>query len=444
MLCSKSFLNIIHKRGPMNKKRIAAIMIYLGLIAVCLIALYVVPSVRGMLERTYIAEYGSIDVTDEVSAFIVRDETVYVADEPSKLNRLAEHGRLVKAGTKVVELKPDEEALEKEKEDGQSKKDEHKSVTTYGKYDSVMRELGEDVKTTDNGVAKISGYVNYYIDGAETKLGSESMNILDSDDFEKLADRDTIKLPSKKCGRGYPVFKITRNGKWYLVYYLSNKDAAKYEVGNEASIDLDGTSAGVTISDVQEDGKNTRITLTCKSYFERLLEARKIDTTVTIASAEGLVLKDSSLVEDPDGRIGVFVINKLGEHVFKPVSIKADDGERCVVYSDIYVDYDGNFVETISTYDEIIEEPSKEDIDNLKEIIKKQKEEETAEAERARQAEEAAKARADALREKNDAAQKPEGDGAKKAEGDAAKKDQSEAAEAKEEAANNQPKDDGN
>ena len=56
----------------MNKKWIAAVAIYAGLVAICIIAVYAVPSVRGMLERTYIAEYGSIDVTDEVSAFIVR------------------------------------------------------------------------------------------------------------------------------------------------------------------------------------------------------------------------------------------------------------------------------------------------------------------------------------------------------------------------------------
>ena len=94
----------------MKKKWIVAIAIYLGLIAICLVAIYVVPSVRGMLEKTYIAEYGSIDVKDEVSAFIVRDETVYVAAQPSTINRLADPDKLVKANTHVVELTPDANA----------------------------------------------------------------------------------------------------------------------------------------------------------------------------------------------------------------------------------------------------------------------------------------------------------------------------------------------
>ena len=193
----------------MNKKRIAAILIYIGLIAVCVIALYVVPSVRGMLEKTYIAEYGSIDVTDEVSAFIVRDETVYTAEQPSKLNRLAEQGRLVKAGTTVVELSPDKDAINKEEIDEQTPGSNSDEVWQYGKYDGVMKELGEDIKPTKDGKAKTSGYVSYYIDGAEAKLSTESLNVLESKDFEELADRDNHKLPEKSCGRGYPIYKIT-------------------------------------------------------------------------------------------------------------------------------------------------------------------------------------------------------------------------------------------
>ena len=99
-----------NRRGLFNKKWIVAFLVYIGLVALCCIALYVVPSVIGMFERTYIAEHGKIDVADEVSAFIVRDERVYVAAQKSKINRLADSNRLVNAGTKVVELTPTDEA----------------------------------------------------------------------------------------------------------------------------------------------------------------------------------------------------------------------------------------------------------------------------------------------------------------------------------------------
>lgn len=119
-----------NRRGLFNKKWIVAFLVYVGLVALCCIALYVVPSVIGMFERTYIAEHGKIDVADEVSAFIVRDERVYVAAQKSSINRLADSNRLVNSGTKVVELTPTndilDDILDPEAEDAKSEEKDEK------------------------------------------------------------------------------------------------------------------------------------------------------------------------------------------------------------------------------------------------------------------------------------------------------------------------------
>ena len=402
-----------NRRGLFNKKWIVALLVYIGLVALCCIALYVVPSVIGMFERTYIAEHGKIDVYDEVSAFIVRDERVYVAGQKSNINRLADSNRLVNAGSKVVELTPadvetlslggeDEEteaeadakaddkttAETKDKKDTESKdkketesKDkkaaESKEETqeaveqdakldSLGKYASIMDDLGDEVSVTDDGSTRTAGYVSYYVDGAEARLSTKAIESLNYDDLKELTGRKAIKVPTKYCGKNYPVFKIVRNRKWYLVYYLKKDEAAKYIEGETVYIEVNDENVPVTVREVRDEGKNTRITLTCKTFFDGVLEIRTLNTKVTVESAEGLVLEDGSIVEAPDGRRGVFVINKLGEHVFTPVRTKADDGTKCVVYSDLYVDDGGNYVETIKTYDEVIAEPSEEDIASLK------------------------------------------------------------------------------
>ncbi|MBR3124385.1 MAG: hypothetical protein IKF42_03010 [Mogibacterium sp.] len=435
-----------NRRGLFNKKWIVAFLVYIGLVALCCIALYVVPSVIGMFERTYIAEHGKIDVADEVSAFIVRDERVYVAAQKSKINRLAESNRLVKAGTKVIELTPTEETIdldagdaeaetdakadgknaaeskdktaeskdksaetkdkssaddtgkadgkkaasgdEKKSEKADGKKDDSKDSkkseksdtekaedtveqdAKFGikgsKYSGIMEDLGDTYSVTENGSTRTAGYVSYYVDGAEARLSTKAIESLNYDDLKELTGRKAVKVPSKNCGKDYPVFKIVRNRKWYLVYYLSKDDAAKYTAGETVYIEVNGENVPVTIREVRDEGKNTRITLTCKTFFDGFLEVRNLDTKVTVESAEGLVLEDGSIVEAPDGKRGVFVVNKLGEHVFTPVKTKADDGTKCVVYSDIYVDEGGNYVETIGTYDEVIAVPSDEDIASLK------------------------------------------------------------------------------
>ncbi|MBR3200111.1 MAG: hypothetical protein IKG17_02075 [Mogibacterium sp.] len=421
-----------NRRGLFNKKWIVAFLVYVGLVALCCIALYVVPSVIGMFERTYIAEHGKIDVADEVSAFIVRDERVYVAAQKSKINRLADSNRLVKSGAKVVELTPtdaetfdlgveDDEAeadardakaddknaaeskdkasagsdkkSEKTEDKTDNKKDEKGTAENSDKkkdeksdtedtenaaeqdaklgikgsrYAGIMKDLGDTYSVTEDGSTRTAGYVSYYVDGAEAKLSTKAIESLNYSDLKELTGHKAVKVPSKNCGKDYPVFKIVRNRKWYLVYYLKKEDAAKYAEGETVYIEVNDENVPVTVREVRDEGKNTRITLTCKTFFDGFLEIRNLDTKVIVESAEGLVLEDTSIVEAPDGKRGVFVVNKLGEHVFTPVRTKADDGTKCVVYSDIYVDEGGNYVETIGTYDEVIAEPSEEDIANLK------------------------------------------------------------------------------
>jgi putative membrane fusion protein len=346
----------------------------------------------GMLERTYIAEHGKIDVADEVSAFIVRDEKVYVSAQKSKINRLAESDRLVKAGTKVVELTPTENPEPEEEEEAEaadakkddktaadnkdSKKSEKDTVKTedeldsshenLGRYTTIINELGDSVAVTADGTTRTAGYVSYSVDGVEAKLSTKAIESLNYDDLKSLTRKRSVKVPSRSCGENYPVFKVVRNRKWYLVYYLDKEAAAKYAAGDTVTIEVNDEDVPVTVRTVTEEGKKTKIILTCKTFFDGFLEERSLDTKVTVVSAEGLVLEDGSIVEAPDGRRGVFVKNKLGEHVFTPIRTKADDGTKCVVYSDIYVDENGNYVETIGTYDEIIAEPSEDDIATLK------------------------------------------------------------------------------
>lgn len=333
----------------MSKKWIAVIALYLGLLAACIVVLYAVPSVRGMLEKTYIAEFGTLDVKDEVSAFIVRDEHVYVAKQSSDINRLIEAGELVKAASAVVELKPKENA---------------DSTAESGSFEDIVTKLGKSAKETEKGYTSEAGYVSYSVDGAEAELTTERMGELTKADYQNLTELKPKQVPKRSCKKGEPVFKIVKNGKWYLVFYTSKENAARYREDSYASIDVQGEAIRVQVRRVEELESEARVMLECKSFFDGFLEARTMSTTVTLASSEGLILQTKSIVEH-DGKEGVFVKNKIGEHVFKPISVIARDGERCVAYSDLYLDDEGNFVETIGTYDEIIAEPSEEDLASI-------------------------------------------------------------------------------
>ena len=366
----------------MKKKWITAIIVYAALLTACIVVVYAVPSLRGMLEKTYVTEYGKIDIADEVSAYIVRDETVYVAAQDCEIKRVAETNKLLKAGTRAVEITPIlNEETEAAKEAGPDASQEQAEAAAEAneeapdnisrRYAKVMEDLGDNVRSTEKGYTRDSGYVSFCIDGAEAALSTDRLADLSRSDYEDLTKLRAIDTPDRKCGKGDPVFKVTSNSKWYLVFYIDNKAGEKYYEGRTVSVDISGKNVPVKVAQVQVGKETTKVTLSCKMFFEGFLEERRLDTTVTVASAEGLVLQDSSIVKKGE-QIGVFVKNKLGEHKFKPISIKADDGERCVVFSDIYVDEGGNYVETVKTYDEIVAEPSEEEVAELQKQAKKE------------------------------------------------------------------------
>ena len=429
----------------MKKKWIAAVIIYLALLVMCIAVIYAVPSLKGMLEKTYVTEYGKIDIADEVSAYIVRDEIVYVAAQDSEVKRIADSDKLVKAGTRVVELTPTGEDTKAAGEAGPDASQEEAEAAAQAneeapdnishKYVKVMEDLGKNVSSTSKGYTGKAGYISYYVDGVEYSLATDRLSEISQSDYESMTKLKALETADRKCGKGDPVFKVTSNKKWYLVFYIDNKAGEKYYEGRSVSVDINGKSFPVKVAQVQVGKETTKVTLSCKMFFEGFLQERRLETTITVASAEGLVLQDSSIVKKGD-QPGVFVKNKLGEHRFKPISIKADDGERCVVFSDIYVDEGGNYVETVNTYDEIVAEPSEEEIAELQKQAKKEAAEkakkEAEEKARKEAAEKEAAARAEMEAAKAEAAQ-AQAEKAK-AEAEKAKKD-AEKAKAEAEAA---------
>ncbi len=330
------------KTGKTNKWLLLG-AIYLGLILLCVLIVYIVPSVRGMLVRTYITEQGEIRLTDEVTAYVVRDEEVYTAKVAGKVNRLGEEGKLVKAGTRVVEISG--AGLES-------------SNTTYIE---VLDHLGKKIRPTEAGVSKIAGYVCYSIDGAEGRLRKSNVMKLKKETIEELGSYSSVKTAGGQCAAGNPVFKVVKNGKFYVVFYLDTKAADRYCEGQSVMIRLGDRDYDARVKAISKTKTRCKILLSCGYTYDGFLTDRKIDTTVTTASAKGLMLEDKSIIEK-DGKKGVLVKNKVGNYVFKEICVKADDGEKCVVYQDIFMDENSNFVETLSIYDEIVASPSEEDI----------------------------------------------------------------------------------
>ena len=155
--------------------------------------------------------------------------------------------------------------------------------------------------------------------------------------------------------------------------FYADRDVAKhYAKGQNVKIEIGDKKMDAIVEDVQKskkDSGNVRIVLRSRQYFDRFISGRQENAKITAAGSDGVVIETRSIVEK-NGNKGVVIKDKVGRLQFKPVSIKADNGKQAAVFEDIYMDSKGNYVKTISTYDEVVKSPSKRDIRKAKDVSK--------------------------------------------------------------------------
>ena len=322
----------------------------IALIAV-LVIVYVLPSVAGLFDRSYVAKYGNVEVKDETEGYIVRNETVYTAGKAGTVKRTVTEGELVKGNSKVIKISGE----------GAS--------SSSDKYDSLLKKMKKEdaAISTDSGNTEHPGYITYKLDGLEY-LNSDNIFNMSESEFENLGKSKINELPDGKVAKGDPVFKVIENGSWWYIFYADSETSKHYAKGQNVSIANKNMNA-VVVGLHKGKGKSTRIILRCRQYFDGFTTGRFEKANVTAASSDGVVILTKSIVKK-DGRKGVITKDKIGRLRFKAISVKADNGEKAAVYEDIFMDSKGNYVKTISTYDEVVKSPSRRDIKNAKDVSK--------------------------------------------------------------------------
>lgn len=332
------------------KKKWTLPAIYVAAVVILAVIIYAVPSLLGLLDTTYLAEYGDIKVEDSVDdAWIVRDDVVYGAKKNATVDAAVKEGTLVKGKGRVLNMKFEG------------------SGSLSMKYANLKLKLGDAMKYT-TGLAGRSGYVSFSADGYEGELNSSKMDKLTEKQLSKVKNNN-VDLSATTCASGQPLFRITKNGAWWLVFFVDKNAAKKYSVGSTVETTFDDVTVNTKVRSVDkadEKGQSYRVVLTCKEYTEKYLSTRKVSLTNVTESDNGLLIEERSIVKMNDQQ-GVLVKDKVGKLHFTPIKEKASDGENVAIYEDLYMDDQGQFVETVSNYDEIVRSPSKGDVKKAKE-----------------------------------------------------------------------------
>ena len=319
------------------KKKNRFIYLYILIVLVLCFVIYLLPKLSDTMTKTVIAEYGTMELSDEVQCYAARNEKVYTAGSGGQTEYLVNEGEKVRKGTKVLKVSGGGEGQPGDK------------------YTSILERLGSGARQSDSYTTATNGVISYYIDGYESTFTHKKIKKMTFDQVKDIQN-DYMDLSRKSVLAGEPVYKLYKNEKWYMVFWIDEESASDYEKGRSVTVRLKDGEVEADIESVTQQENKFRVILVSNRYYKSLASFRTETATVITHTCSGLVLQNSCITEE-DGQQGVYVRNTAGEYVFKPVQILLQGKKESVLTAGQYYDNDGNAVSTIEIYDEVLRNP---------------------------------------------------------------------------------------
>lgn len=324
------------------KKVKKTFFIYFTVVLGLAIVLILVEKTGSFLTPTEVVKYGDLKVSENVEGILIRDEKVFLAKQNMEVSFKAGEGELLKRRELIGEER--EYKLKDNEKDSLEKK-----------YKTIKSNLGNNTENDIDLRANYSALISYNIDGYENKLNTGNMKKIDSSDFQR--NYETFKTQGKAVA-GQPIYKLIKNGDWYMAMFVKKENKSRYKVGERIIIETGNNDIKAEVVYKKETGEKPLIILKSNEYFDGLLSKRKCSAKLVSMSERGLIVKNTAIVKNGEQK-GVYLKTRSDDFVFTPVDVKTTDGKVSAVAQGSFETKDGKVYNTISAYDEVLTDPER-------------------------------------------------------------------------------------
>lgn len=346
---------VVVRTMPKKKKRTLIAFAFIILLLYAVIG--IVPSLTGALTGTELVEYGNLQISDDATCYIIRDETIYTAAQTGDMDPYIEEGTQIKKGTDLFAFTPTEEPAAGESLPEEEAAENGDSANGDGtdSYLDLVSGVQVNIAEDQGFVSQRKGVVSYHVDGYEDYFAFSNLLSISRADTEAL-EIESRDIKRKSCSAGEPIYKICNNSEWYILFWVDQEAIARYEVDRKVTARLNGESIPATVISIQEDESGWQVILQTNRYYSGFAKERVIDGTIINTDISGLLVSNHCLTKK-DGVIGVYVRTKTGDYHFTPVEVKVSNGEQTVLTEGQFTDSEGNLVNTVKIYDEVLADP---------------------------------------------------------------------------------------
>lgn len=333
--------DVAKKKTARAKSGNKLIYIFLAALIILYFIIYIVPGLTGALKKTEVLEYGNMQVTDDVTAYFVRDETVFASKKAGNVNYLIEDDGLVKKGTRILLV------------DGVAPGDDYTDPAK-----GISSKLGKHLQPLDAMISPVGGIVSYYVDGNEGALTPTNMEKISFKKVNKMTG-EPHNLVRTQTAKNMALYKICNHHEWYILMWVKEGSIVNYSNNKQVTVKLPNGEVKAYVKNILDDGDKWRVILRCNRDYKELGKSRAVKASVVTADYSGLFVDNQCLTTDEKKRVGVYVRGKDGSFGFKPVKSLASDGKQTMVAMSYYYDENGKRVDTVDIYDEVLKNPPK-------------------------------------------------------------------------------------
>lgn len=344
----------------LTKKTKRAICIYIIILLLLYVVVEVLPKVTDIFETTQVLEPGTLTLSYETTGYFIKDEHVGIAKENGDIQYLVPVGTAVKKGHDIVSVEPSKSNSDKEP-----------------RFSELTGKLKGYEGLSDGYAAPISGVFSLSIDGYEDYFTAANMEKIKKSTVESLSYGQTS-LERDSVIKGEPIYKVSGDDAWYILCWMNKANVENFPEGKEAILKLPDGDVEADVYRVKQEKNNLyRVIFHLDVYYESFAESRAEDMTVVASDNYGLLVDNDAIIEK-DGRKGVYIINKNGRYIFREIKVISTDGEESVIEDASFINENGEQVNTVDVYDEVVRHPEnilKHDMENSSDKKQQEKEE---------------------------------------------------------------------
>lgn len=327
----------------MPKIKRKQIVIFILAILILYVVTEAIPGFVSKATPTTTIEYGNLLVEDDVTCYALRDETVYAAPSAGSVKYSIDEGTQIKVGKEVLTF-----------QSSKSDTDPEKDI----KFQDIADRLGDKAVSENITKANRKGVFSTYIDGYESYFTAENFDkITEAKAMERKGKIEDVK--SSDVDKGQPLYKIADQSQWHMICWIDGEDISRYQVGADVTVRFDEERADdvvFTAEKISEEGEKWKLLLSSNRYYKDFAKFRDLDVKLITTDIDGIII-DNKYLTTKDGKTGVYVVQTTGDPKFVQIKALGTDGEKTVVSENTFYDEEGQMVETVKVYDEILKNP---------------------------------------------------------------------------------------